>query len=93
MKVKALVGFSGLISMHKGEETEITDQEVLDDLLSANYVEEINTTQSNKERPGKEDGGSSNTTTPKNTPPKQTPVKKAAAQKPGKKGVKSNESK
>jgi len=41
MKIKALISFSGLISMYAGEERDITDKEVLNDLLSANYIEEV----------------------------------------------------
>jgi hypothetical protein len=41
MKVKALKSFSGLVSMYKDEEKEITSKEVLTDLLNAQYVEEV----------------------------------------------------
>jgi len=41
MKVKALVSFSGLISMYTGEERDIIDKGVLKDLLSAKYIEEV----------------------------------------------------
>jgi len=41
MKVKALVSFSGLISMYLGEERDITDKGVLKDLLSTKYIEEV----------------------------------------------------
>lgn len=41
MKVRALISFSGLISMTMGEEKEITDKEVLTDLLRAQLVEKI----------------------------------------------------
>lgn len=51
MKIKALVSFSGLISMGIGEERDITDNEVLNDLLSANYVEEVRPTIKSETKP------------------------------------------
>lgn len=39
MKVKALVNFSGQISMCKGQEREIDNQELLNDLSGAGYIE------------------------------------------------------
>lgn len=41
MKVKALVSFSGLVTMQKGEEKEIANKEIYEDLLKAQYVEEV----------------------------------------------------
>lgn len=41
MRVKASVGFSGKLSMCPGEEREITDKEVLTDLLKCGYVVEV----------------------------------------------------
>jgi hypothetical protein len=41
MKVKAKVSFSGLLTMSKGEELEIKDKTICEDLLSAGYVEEV----------------------------------------------------
>jgi hypothetical protein len=41
MKVKALVSFSGLVTMAKGEEKVIKDKEICEDLLKAGYVEEL----------------------------------------------------
>lgn len=41
MKVKALVNFSGIISMLKGEEKEICDKFILEDLIKAGYIEEV----------------------------------------------------
>ena len=41
MKYKALVGFSGIVSMAKGEVKELTNPAIIDDLLSANYIEEV----------------------------------------------------
>lgn len=48
MKVKALISFSGLISMHIGEERDIEKGEVLTDLLNAHYVEEVKTAKAEK---------------------------------------------
>lgn len=39
-KVKAKISFAGLVSMGAGEIREITDTEVLKDLISAGYVAE-----------------------------------------------------
>lgn len=41
MKVKALISFSGLESMRMGEIKEILDESILNDLLKANYIEEV----------------------------------------------------
>ena len=41
MKVKALIGFSGLVSMRKGEVKEIDDKNIVTDLIRAGYVEQI----------------------------------------------------
>jgi len=39
--VKALIGFSGAVTMYPGEEREIEDKTALNDLLAAKYVEVI----------------------------------------------------
>jgi hypothetical protein len=41
LKVKALVSFSGIVTMTKGEEKEITNKAIYKDLLNAKYVEEV----------------------------------------------------
>lgn len=41
MKYRALKGFSGLISMKKGEVKEIKDKYIVDDLLKAKYIEAV----------------------------------------------------
>lgn len=38
---KALIGFSGKISMSKGQIKEIQDKEIIKDLLKAGYIEEV----------------------------------------------------
>ncbi len=48
MKIKALVSFSGALSMYKGEIKECSDKAILQDLLQAGYVEEV------KEKPKKD---------------------------------------
>ena len=40
---RALVSFGGLVSMAKGEVRDISDKEVVKDLLSAKYIEEVKT--------------------------------------------------
>lgn len=39
MQYKALISFSGLISMSMGEVQEITNQEIVNDLLKAGYIQ------------------------------------------------------
>ena len=46
---KALVSFSGLVSMTVGEVAEISDPSIVKDLLRAGYIEEVKT----KEEPKK----------------------------------------
>ena len=41
MKYKALVSFAGKISMAKGQVREISNQELISDLLKAKYIEAI----------------------------------------------------
>ena len=41
MKYKALVSFSGLVSMSKGEVKEIKDKDIVTDLLRACYIEPL----------------------------------------------------
>ena len=41
MLVRALVSFSGTVSMGKGEEREIKDKATVKDLLSCGYVEQV----------------------------------------------------
>lgn len=44
MKIKALVSFAGAFSMYVGEEREVEDNEVIQDLISCNYIEEVKAT-------------------------------------------------
>lgn len=48
MKYKALKSFSGLVSMHEGETREITDKDIISDLLQARYIEEVKETKTAK---------------------------------------------
>ena len=41
MLVRALVSFSGIVSMGMGEEKEIKDKAIAKDLLSCGYVEQV----------------------------------------------------
>ena len=41
MKVKALIGFSGIVSMRKGEVKEINDKSIVTDLIRAGYIEPV----------------------------------------------------
>ena len=40
---RAKIGFSGLISMRKGQVKEINDKELIKDLLNADYIEKVET--------------------------------------------------
>lgn len=42
MRVRARVSFAGAFSMYRGEERECGDSAVLQDLLKAGYIEEVN---------------------------------------------------
>lgn len=41
MKVKALISFSGLVSMRKDEIKDINDKNIVTDLIRAGYIEPI----------------------------------------------------
>ena len=43
MKIRALISFSGVLSLGKGQEMEYDDDVVLQDLLQAGYIEEVET--------------------------------------------------
>lgn len=48
MLYKALISFSGLLSMSEGEVKEILNQEIIDDLLGAKYIEPVVDKKDNK---------------------------------------------
>lgn len=50
MKYRALENFSGALSMHIGEEKELTNKAVIKDLLRAKYIEEVKPEKPNKEK-------------------------------------------
>lgn len=51
---KALIGFSGLqLTMRKDEVREIKDETLIQDLLKANYIEEVKATEEVEEKPKK----------------------------------------
>ena len=54
MMYKALVGFSGAITMSKGEVAEIKDKTLVDDLTKAKYIEAVE--KPKKEKPLKRGG-------------------------------------
>ena len=70
MKVKALISFSGVISMGKGELRNIETKEVLSDLIRCGYVEPVETVNVSppledigekvEEQPGNETGDTMN---------------------------------
>lgn len=50
MQVKALVNFSGLISMRKGEIREIKDKGIYLDLIKVGYVEQVKEQKSSRKK-------------------------------------------
>lgn len=46
---KALITFSGKVSMVKNQVKEIKDKEIIKDLLKAGYIEEVKPTKKKKE--------------------------------------------
>lgn len=50
MLYKAKVSFSGLITMYKGETKELTNEEIIKDLLKAKYIEEVKETKVTKKK-------------------------------------------
>lgn len=48
--VRALISFGGAVSMHKGEMKVIEDTAILNDLISAGYVEVINSENQRSDR-------------------------------------------
>ena len=47
---KALISFSGMISMSKNEIKEIKDKEIVKDLLKAGYIEELKPTKNEEKK-------------------------------------------
>lgn len=61
MKYRALLSFSGLISMSMGDVREIADKDIANDLLKAGYIEELKETKIKKlEAPKSKRGGKNN---------------------------------
>ena len=54
MKYRALVSFTGLVSMAKGQVREISDFSLAHDLLKAKYIEEVKADEKGKDVPSKE---------------------------------------
>ena len=50
---KALVSFSGKVTMNKGQVREIADTEVIKDLLQAGYIEEVKSAKKEEAKPTK----------------------------------------
>ena len=48
MKVKALRSFSGVVSMSRGQEMDIQDEFILNDLMKAGYVEPLEENEEDK---------------------------------------------
>lgn len=51
MLVKALKSFSGLVTMSAGDLREITDNNIVMDLLNAKYIEEVKTEPKTEAKP------------------------------------------
>lgn len=50
MKYKALISFTGKVSMGMGEERELSDKEIIKDLLKAGYIKEMKETKPRKKK-------------------------------------------
>lgn len=50
MKYKAIVGFSGIVSMAEGEIMEIADKAISDDLFQAGYIKAVEETKNEGKR-------------------------------------------
>ena len=55
MAYKALISFSGLVTMRRGEVKEISDADIAKDLLKAGYITEIKPAEKVKAETVKED--------------------------------------
>lgn len=66
MKIKATTSFAGVISMHKGQVLDCSDNAVVQDLLHCGYVKEVNPRKaSDNEQPDTaENGGEDNESKP-----------------------------
>lgn len=53
-KVKAKVSFAGIVTMGAGETRDIQNEEIVKDLVSAGYVEEIKTEKAPAKKKGDE---------------------------------------
>ena len=71
---KALISFSGKLSMRKGEVKAITDKELIADLTQAGYIEEVKPAKKETKAEVKE--AKAEVPKPKKTPPKKTAKKK-----------------
>ncbi len=50
MKVKALISFSGIISMQIGETRDISNEEIVEDLKQAGYVKTVGKVDNSEEK-------------------------------------------
>ena len=55
MKVRALRSFGGAMNMSRGQEADIKDMFIVDDLLKAGYVEAIENGEPDQNEPEKEE--------------------------------------
>ena len=53
MRYKALISFSGIVSMAEGEVREISDKALIDDLTDAGYITEVKADNKAKPKPKK----------------------------------------
>lgn len=72
MKVKALISFSGAVTMYAGEICEITDTQILSDLLKAEYIIPVEVTEQGAEEQQPEEQVQEE---PKSPAPKKQPKK------------------
>ena len=100
MRVMALTSFSGVISMARGEERDIKNDVLLEDLLQAGYVKTLEVeerkaeseTSTNEESESEQENKAPESETLTDEESKSEP-EVATSQKTSKRSVKSNESK
>lgn len=55
MKIKALTSFAGIITMHKGQEMECDNKEIVQDLTACGYVEVVKERKAEQKKTGSGD--------------------------------------
>lgn len=81
MMYKALISFTGLVSMAQGDVREISDVSLANDLLKAGYIEEAKAEKPEKEPEAKPKAKAETKKAPKKETEKKSPKKKGESAK------------